>query len=310
MVGLVWLSLFFVSTHLGAGNGATDALLLAGGVCAAAALIMLTLNLTLRAGAHWHAHAAGKALGGACRSFAQEISEPEKLDGRITTNEAAALFADARDLTTTPHADASLPPANGKRAATLFGLVIAGLALAGGVFGAGAPLSGLSAALTEAPPAALSQTPWLIAGGAVFLFAGFVVDLASRNRAPLATACMRGAAERGFTQAGGREALASLETARTNGAKAIEKTRTFANQSPAYAALSESETGPGNFDDEGLGAPSWRNRDLSVRHVETGFAAAPAPWRTDAFAKKFEASARREPASKRRPQTRKKRARH
>ncbi len=36
--------------------------------------------------------------------------------------------------------------------------------------------------------------------------------------------------------------------------------------------------------------PEWRRRDSSVKFVETGFAGAPQEWRTDAYAKKFEAS--------------------
>ena len=46
-------------------------------------------------------------------------------------------------------------------------------------------------------------------------------------------------------------------------------------------------------------APEWRRRDSSVKFVASGFSPAPESWRTDAFAKKFEAPAERETGSKR-----------
>jgi hypothetical protein len=45
--------------------------------------------------------------------------------------------------------------------------------------------------------------------------------------------------------------------------------------------------------------PEWRRRDSSVKFVDAGFSPAPESWRTDAYAKKFEAPAKRETGSKR-----------
>ncbi|MEO1137787.1 MAG: hypothetical protein AAFW68_14485, partial [Pseudomonadota bacterium] len=45
--------------------------------------------------------------------------------------------------------------------------------------------------------------------------------------------------------------------------------------------------------------PEWRRRDSSVKFVDAGFTPAPESWRTDAFAKKFDAESRRGTGSKR-----------
>lgn len=50
--------------------------------------------------------------------------------------------------------------------------------------------------------------------------------------------------------------------------------------------------------------PEWRQRDSSVKFVETGFTGAPGEWRTDAYAKKFEGPETGKTGSKRGPKSR------
>lgn len=191
--------------------------------------------------------------------------------------------------------------------------------LSGGVLG-GLGVYVLTAPTPDVPDAApqaalaIMEYPWaaqlLILGGALYAGAGALLSffsgpltegVAARARADALTALRSGfAAESSMgptdvtrrikdavdvfrARVGGRPAAsashagARTEFPRTGDARA--------NQGAAFSA-----------DDD---VPEWRRRDSSVKFVATDFAAAPQPFRTDAFAKKFSSPDDRNTAAKR-----------
>lgn len=158
------------------------------------------------------------------------------------------------------------------------------------------------------PPAAPATTlaiaayPWavnlLLFGGLVYVGVGFALSLFSDAIAAGATAKARDAALdalRGAFTA--REAPRPADIAqRIQDAVDVFRARVGGRRLGAGAAQTNHPRGAnGDSAADGGDIPHWRRRDSSVKFVETEFSAAPARWRTDAYAKKLSG----EPASKR-----------
>jgi len=177
------------------------------------------------------------------------------------------------------------------------GLLLGGFAAAAGVYLEFGPQAG---ARLPASPLAVAAYPLalyaLLLGGVLYAGAGFVAALFAGAIMPRAAAKAR------------RQALSALRAAfaeqeaprpediatRIEDALALYRSRLGGRGGGAnQRAHRESEENAG--DDENT-AP-WRRRDSTVKFVETGFSAAPARWRTDAYEKNFSPR----PDAKRRP---------
>lgn len=145
-----------------------------------------------------------------------------------------------------------------------------------------------------ATPLAIAKYPWalnlLLLGGLAYAAAGIVISLfsgavsmgaAARARAEALDA-LRGA----FTA---REAPRPGDIAqRIQDAVDVFKAQVGGPRSGGSIARTNHPGGTaGDLAGEADDVPSWRRRDSSVKFVETGFSAAPARWRTDAYAKKL-----------------------
>lgn len=171
-----------------------------------------------------------------------------------------------------------------------------------------------------AAPAALAimQYPWaaqlLIFGGALYAGAGFALSLVSgpltegvaeKARAEALVALRSGFAA--ATAMGPADVTRRIKDAvdvfrariggRTAASLGADGRADFPRPDSQRTGDAPANHGAGFSTDEGT--PEWRRRDSSVRFVETGFPAAPATFRTDAFAKKFSSPDNRKTGSKR-----------
>jgi hypothetical protein len=161
------------------------------------------------------------------------------------------------------------------------------------------------ATAVEASALAIMQYPWaaqiLLFGGLAYagagafmsLFAGPLTDrVADKARTEALTALRSGfAAKSALNPADVTRRIkdaVDIFRARVGGAGGGNQGRNqsaSANHGTAFSTEDE--------------VPEWRRRDSSVKFVDAGFSPAPQRWRTDAYAKKFEASKDGETGSKR-----------
>ncbi|WDI30048.1 hypothetical protein PUV54_08760 [Hyphococcus flavus] len=147
---------------------------------------------------------------------------------------------------------------------------------------------------------AVTSYPWavqfILAGGLIYALVGGLLSLftgpltegvAAKARAEALTALRSGFAS--------KSALHPADiTRRIKDAVDVFRARVGGR------STTSSTTNHTNADFAGDDAePEWRRRDSSVKFVETGFAGAPREWRTDAYAKKFEAPEAGKTGSKR-----------
>lgn len=148
--------------------------------------------------------------------------------------------------------------------------------------------------IEPATPLAIAQYPWalnlLLIGGLVYAGAGFLLSLfagavtagaAAKARAEALDA-LRGA----FTA---REAPRPGDiTQRIEDAVDVFRARVGGRRAGGEIARTNHPDGTqSDLAGEEDHIPHWRRRDSSVKFVDTGFAAAPDRWRTDAYAKKL-----------------------
>lgn len=132
---------------------------------------------------------------------------------------------------------------------------------------------------------------YALAGGALSVIARPMTEgLAEKARADALTALRSGFAA--------RSALHPADiTRRIKDAVDVFRARVGGSAGGGTRTASANHSGA-DFADEAE-IPEWRRRDSGVKFVETDFAGAPQEWRTDAYAKKFEASGTGKTGSKR-----------
>ncbi len=156
---------------------------------------------------------------------------------------------------------------------------------------------------------AVTSSPWamqiIILGGLLYAAAGALLSLvagpmtegvAEKARAEALTALRSGFAA--------RSALRPADvTRRIKDAVDVFRARVRGGAGGNIGRTQSAADGLGanqSSDFSGEGAvPEWRRRDSSVKFVDTGFSPAPESWRTDAYAKKFEAPGQGKTGSKR-----------
>lgn len=183
-------------------------------------------------------------------------------------------------------------------------LILVGLfgALCG--LAAGKKIYGGEAVALEISPLAIAQYPQLawsvLIGAGIYLVIGVAIDLAAGRIGRHVMAKARDEALDAVRSAylGAGAPLADDMARQVEDFVQILQARLGAAGNSAVHGAGEPDPDPATS--QFAGEPSWRRRDSSVRLVETGFSAAPDPFRTDAFSKKFEAPKAPEPAAKRR----------
>ncbi|WP_425409949.1 hypothetical protein [Hyphococcus sp.] len=146
---------------------------------------------------------------------------------------------------------------------------------------------------------AIMQYPWaaqiLVFGGLAYLLTGVAIELLSGAiGAREMTAARKDALDSMRSAYTAQEAPLESEVVRQVEDVVAILTARLGGKAPGKTNQSAAFTG-------GEAEPDWRRRDSSVKFVETGFTGAPERWRTDAYAKKFEAADRRKPGAKREP---------
>lgn len=265
------------------------------------------------------AHEA-RALNGSLKRYRDKVvSSADRNDGvsaasqaHLAALEASYFFRNISFLTTVDHEAADVayqrflkrycPPAAGFGLAEVmiigvFGVLL-GLAAGWKIFSADAGPGGLADG-AETSAIAIMQYPWaaqiLVFGGLAYVVTGLVIEMLSG---------LVGSSEMMKAR---KDALDSMRSAYTAQEAPLESE--VIRQVEDVVAILAARLGVGksatanhsaDFAEEN-DAPEWRRRDSSVKFVETRFAGAPERWRTDAYAKKFDASKPGEPGSKREP---------
>ena len=190
------------------------------------------------------------------------------------------------------------------------------LFLAGALLGAGVTFLAVAPRPEPVEPAtalAIMQYPWaaqlLFFGGVLYaaacmfasLFGGALTEgVAAKARAEALTALRSGFTAREAPRPS--DVIRRIEDAidvfraRVGGAGSAGRNQLAGSEAAKWSGVSNQA----NADfSEGDDIPQWRRRDSSVKFVKTDFAGAPEQWRTDAYAKKFEAETGRDTAAKR-----------
>ena len=158
---------------------------------------------------------------------------------------------------------------------------------------------------SDGPPLPIEQYPWAISlifvGGLVYAAIGLIFAIfAGPITADAATKAREEALDAvrsGFTS---REAPRPADIIiRINEAVEVFRARVGRRsgaRSLAGARSADFDNADRSFDDE---IPPWRNRDSSVKFVETGFSSTPKEWRADPYVDFSSSNRRSEPGAKR-----------
>ena len=305
-----------------------QAFLLAGGAAASAAIVMITLVFLRGDATNDRLRRQSEAFGDELAREARNLNAVLKTyrdkvvassagggvaaasQAHLTALEAAYFFRNISFLTTVNPETADdayqrflkryCPPAAGFTfidivLATLIGLI------GGSLFGLGLGWKLFKPASAGGEPLvlAITQYPWalqaLVYGGLAYLLTGIVIELFS------------GAVGRREMTKARKDALDSMRSAYTAQEAPLESevVRQVEDVVAILAARLGGAGGAGKTNHAGadLAAeapePEWRRRDSSVKFVDAGFSPAPERWRTDAYAKKFEAQELRGSGAKR-----------
>lgn len=304
-----------------------QAFLLAGGAAAAAATVMIAFVFLRGDASNDRLRRQGEAFGDELAREARNLNAVLKTyrdkvvassagggvaaasQAHLTALEAAYFFRNISFLTIVNPETADdayrgflrryCPPAAGYSFADMVVAIILG-----GLVGLGLGWKLFKPETTGGEPLvlAITQYPWalqaLVYGGLAYLVTGVVIELFS------------GAVGRREMTKARKDALDSMRSAYTAQEAPLES-EVVRQVEDVVAILAARLGGAGGAGGAGktnhAGAdlaaeapePEWRRRDSSVKFVDAGFSPAPERWRTDAYAKKFEAQELRGSGAKR-----------
>ncbi|WP_428410492.1 hypothetical protein [Hyphococcus sp.] len=304
----------------------SEPFLLAGGVGAAAAILMIAFvflrgdatndRLRRRSEAFGDELAReARKLNAALKSYRDKVVASASgaagvaaaSQAHLTALEAAYFFRNISFLTTV-NADSAddayqrflhryCPSASGYSFADIVVAIILGTIVG---LGLGRKLFKPAAEGAEPLVLAIMDYPWavqaLVYGGLVYLLTGITMEFFS------------GVIGRREMSKARKDALDSMRSAYTAQEAPLESevVRQVEDVVAILAArLGGAGTGAGKTNHSGTdfsadaAEPEWRRRDSSVKFVDAGFSPAPESWRTDAFSKKFEAQNLRGSGAKR-----------